>query len=185
MSHIGKEQIYIPSNIKVSLEKKENIINIESKNGKLSKKISPYINIELINDSIFLKLNKKLYSRYSDKYMKSIWGMSRSLIYNMIKGVNQGYIIRLQLVGIGYKARLSESKDNLILKLGFSHTISYLIPSNVSISLLKPTLIFIKGIDKQLVTQIAAKIRSFKSPEPFNGKGIKYLNEIIKLKERK
>jgi len=184
MSHIGKEHINIPAHIKVSLEKKENLINIEGKNGKLSKKISPYINIELVNDSIILKLNKSLYSRYSQRYIKSIWGLSRTLIYNMIKGVNQGHITRLQLVGIGYKARLSDSK-NLILKLGFSHSIRYLIPDNLSISISKPTLILIKGIDKQLVTQLAAKIRSFKKPEPFNGKGIKYLNEIIKLKEKK
>lgn len=185
MSHIGKEHINIPSNIKVSLEKKENLIIVEGKNGKLTKKISPYVNIELIKDSIILKLNRKLYSRYSEKYIKSIWGMSRSLIYNMIKGINQGYTIRLQLIGIGYKARLSDAKDNLILKLGFSHSIRYIIPDTISISLLKPTLILIKGIDKQLVTQIAAKIRSLKSPEPFNGKGIKYLNEIVKLKEKK
>jgi len=103
----------------------------------------------------------------------------------MIKGVNQGHIMLLQLIGIGYKVRLSESKNNLIMKLGFSHTIRYLIPNELSITVLKPTLILIKGHDKQLVTQTAAKIRSFKAPEPFNGKGIKYLNEKIELKERK
>ena len=185
MSHIGKEHIYIPLNIKVSLEKKENIITIESKNGKLSKKISPYVKIELKNNKIILKLNRNLYSRYSEKYINSIWGLSRTLIDNMIKGLNQGHIMLLQLIGIGYKVRLSESKKNLIMKLGFSHTIRYLIPNELSITVLKPTLILIKGNDKQLVTQTAANIRSFKRPEPFNGKGIKYFNEKIEIKERK
>jgi large subunit ribosomal protein L6 len=183
MSHIGKEQINIPLNVKVSFNEKENLITIKGKHGELNKTLHPDICVELTNNTINVKIKENYSIKNTKKDLNSIWGLNRTLVFNMIKGVNQGHMVRLQLVGIGYKAKLEN--NSLVLKLGFSHNIRYMIPNNISISVIKPTLIYIWGTDVELVTQIAANIRSLKEPEPFNGKGIKYLNEIVKIKEKK
>jgi large subunit ribosomal protein L6 len=177
MSHIGKEIINIPKNVKISLL--DNRIIAEGKYGIL------YVNIPVnININININHNKIIITPIDiNKSINSIWGLTKSLITNIIKGVNQGFIKKLQLVGIGYKAKIENNK--LILNLGFSHPIEYIIPDGISINLIKPTLINIIGNNYNQVTQVASTLRTFKRPEPYNGKGIKYLNEKIVLKEKK
>jgi len=175
MSHIGKEIINIPKNVKISLL--DNKIIAEGKYGILYVNIPVNLNININNNKIIiipLDINKNI---------NSIWGLTKSLITNIIKGVNQGFIKKLQLVGIGYKTKIENNK--LILNLGFSHPIEYIIPDGITINLIKPTLINIMGNNYNQVTQVASTLRTFKRPEPYNGKGIKYLNEKIVLKEKK
>jgi len=175
MSHIGKEIINIPKNVKISLL--NNKIIAEGKYGILYVNIPVNINININNNKIIIipiNINKNI---------NSIWGLTKSLITNIIKGVNQGFIKKLQLVGIGYKAKIENNK--LIFNLGFSHPIEYIIPDGITINLIKPTLINIIGNNYNQVTQVASTLRTFKHPEPYNGKGIKYLNEKIVLKEKK
>jgi large subunit ribosomal protein L6 len=112
-----------------------------------------------------------------------MWGMQRSLINNLVHGVTQGYEQKLEINGVGYRAALQGNVLNL--QLGLSHDVNYPIPQGIKIVVEKPTLIAIQGIDKQLVGQVAAEIRSFRKPEPYKGKGVKYLEERIRRKEGK
>lgn len=173
MSRIGKCPIEIPSGIKISQEDKKVIV--QGVKGKLERNILDHVNIEIENDKLWVK-------RKSDsKQDKSYHGLYRSLIANMITGINTGFKKYLQINGLGYKAEVKGEK--IILNLGFSHPVEIDIPSGLKISVEeKGTFICIEGIDKELIGKTAAFIRSLKEPEPYKGKGIIYKGEKVRRK---
>jgi len=174
MSRIGKQKVSIPKDVNIRF--KDDYLNVTGPNGQLQIKMFKSINLEICDDSIQLTLKKEV------KKEKAIWGLARSLVNNMVVGVSQGFAKKLEINGVGYKAHIKPGF--LILALGFSHDIIYPIPQNISITCLK-NIIKISGCDKQLVGQVSADIRSLRKPEPYKGKGIKYVNEEILRKEGK
>lgn len=184
MSHIGSKEIKVPSN--VTVEFFDNKITIKGKNGTLSLEYK-HIVIDLLSENNTSRLViKPLYTgaKKNDNKALILWGTYRTLIDNMVTGVSQGYSKSLSLIGVGYKANLLD-KDRLSLKVGYSVDLVYNIPSDVSIECPKTDIINVSGIDKQRVHQVAAEIRSFREPEPYKGKGIRYLGEVVRTKEGK
>lgn len=175
MSRIGKLPIVIPSGVKVSL--KNSVINVEGPKGKLSREIMDGVSIEMID-------NKIMVNRVDEtKNSRSAHGLTRTLINNMVTGVTNGFEKVLEITGVGYRA---EAKGNTLnLTLGYSHPINFLLPQGINVEVEKMTKIFLKGTDKELIGQTAAKIRSFRAPEPYKGKGIKYVGESILRKAGK
>lgn len=164
--------ISLKENIKVKI--KEDEIIVTGPKGELRQKLKPGIEVDLSEDRILIR-------RQSDsRYHKSLHGLYRTLISNMIKGVTKGYTKTLEIIGVGYKA--SKKGKNLELSLGYSHQIVMEDPLGIEIELPNPTTIIVKGIDKQLVGEVAAKIRSKKPPEPYKGKGIRYKGEKVRKK---
>lgn len=176
MSRIGKNPISIPNGVKCNLLP-GGCLQVQGKLGKLSFSVPVGLDVILSTDSISIKPN------VLPKNIKMMWGTARSLICNMVKGVNDGFVKCLEINGVGYKS--SVSSGNLVLSLGYSHDINYKIPDGIKIVCKKPTLLEVSGIDYQLVGQVASKIRSFRKPEPYKGKGIKYSDEVIFRKEGK
>lgn len=176
MSRIGKLEIKIPQGIEVAISK--NIVTVKSKKGQLSQELKGGITVE-INDGI-LKVNRPNDLKQSRAYH----GLYRSLINNMVLGLGQGFKKILEINGVGYKA--AKQGNILNLALGYSHPINYELPETINFTVDKPgKMITIEGIDKHLVGQVAANIRKFRKPEPYNGKGIKYSDEVIIRKEGK
>jgi len=175
MSRIGKNPVEIPNNVKAKVDNE--VVYVEGPKGKLQQKIPSRINVEVEDGKINVE-------RVSDsKKDKSLHGTIRNLISNMVKGVTEGYTKELEIAGVGYKAQV-KGKD-LSLQLGFSHPVDIPIPEDVKISVPKPTQIVIQGTEKVKVGQIAADIRVVCPPEPYKGKGIKYVGEYIKKKQGK
>ena len=175
MSRIGKRKLTFAKDIEASYLL--NKLTLSNKNGSLELIIPSILNLRLEQNTILLTRSDDL------KKTKQIHGTFNALILNMIVGLSKGYQQKLKIVGVGYKAELKQ--DTLVLYLGFSHLVYFKIPKEVKIQVLKPTIIHISGIDKQKVFEVAAKIRMFKKPEPYKGKGIMYENEQIIRKEGK
>ena len=177
MSKIGKISISIPEKVKVALA--GSIINIEGPLGKKS------LNIDLETFDLDIKEGKEvsIKPKKIDQDTKRLWGMNRSLLNNAIIGASKGYEKTLELVGVGYRAALKGKQLNL--QLGFSHDINFDIPESVKITVEKQTTLKILGFDKQEVGMIASKIKSFRPPEPYKGKGIKEKGQYILRKEGK
>lgn len=175
MSRVGKKPILIPENVEVRPEKGK--IIIKGPKGELCKEIRPDIKIEIKGKEIFI-----IPYKISSKKDKAYWGLIRAVLFNMVRGVTEGYKKKLEIEGIGYKARVEG--DELILQVGFSHPVKVKQPENIKFSVDK-NIISITGIDKELVGQIAAKIRAICPPEPYKGKGIRYEGEVIRRKEGK
>ena len=184
MSHIGNKEIKLPETVSVSLI--GNNIKVRGLYGLLDLEYKD-INIHLIseNNTHYLRIEPCV-SENSKFNKKStiLWGTYRTLINNMVIGVSQGYVKSLELVGVGYKANIIDNKT-LSLKVGFSMDLLYKIPEDIKIECPKPNIVNISGINKQRVHQEAAKIRSFRVPEPYKGKGIRYFGESIRVKEGK
>ncbi|MFI4819106.1 MAG: 50S ribosomal protein L6 [Enterobacterales bacterium] len=175
MSRISKIPIHIPLGVNIILNYKK--ILIKYLKNKLTFNINKDIEINYFNNII------NIYPNIKNKKNWSIAGTTRSIINNMIIGVTVGFTKILKLVGVGYRASI---KDNiLILYIGYSHNIKYEIPINVKITCTIKNEIIIKGCNKQLIGQVASDIRSYKKTEPYKGKGIRYIDEIINLKEKK
>ncbi len=175
MSRVGTKSVSIPSGVKVKIE--EGVIKVTGPKGELTFTIHPSMVVEANQDEVVVK-------RPSDnKFFKSLHGLTRSLIANMVTGVTAEYQKNLEIQGIGYKAELFGKKLNL--SLGFSHPILFSPPEGIKIELDGPNKIKVSGIDKQLVGLVAAKIRSFRPPEPYKGKGIRYEGEIVRKKAGK
>ena len=177
MSRIGKRAIIIPEGTKIEFN--SNVLQVSGPLGTLSLNIDNNFKI-LINDNKFNLLikNKKLY-----KKLNPLYGTTNALVNNIIKGVNKKFEKNLKLVGVGYRCMLKDNKINL--KLGFSHEIFVDVPKDIDVIINKQTEINLKSISKQSVGDFAAKIRSYRPPEPYLGKGIRYLDEIIIKKEGK
>ena len=176
MSRIGRKPVPIPEAVKVNVDS-ANVVTVEGPRGKLSLRVSPRIKVLIEDDKVKLERPTDL------KMDKALHGLYRSLINNMVIGVTQGYKKELELVGVGYKAQVKANV--LVLEVGFSHPVNYPIPEDVKIETPKPTQIVIEGIDKQRVGQVAAEIRRVRPPEPYKGKGIRYVGEKIRRKAGK
>lgn len=175
MSRIGKLPIIIPDQVNVSLE--GNTLKIKGPKGELSQKIHTHVNVEIKEKEIKVTVRQP-----EEKNDRSLWGLFRVLINNMIKGVTEGFEKKLEVNGVGYKAQVSGRK--LVLNLGYSHPIEYEVPEGVEVKGEK-NIITISGADRQRVGQAAAEIREFRKPEPYKGKGIKYIDEVIRRKAGK
>jgi large subunit ribosomal protein L6 len=169
MSRIGRLPVEIPNKVKVSI-KNGTYINVEGPLGKLEKKFPPVIELKEEGNSIIVV------KKSENKFAKSMYGTARAVVNNMIIGVSKGFVKQLQLEGVGYRAEIAGKI--LKLALGYSHPIEFQIPENIEIKV-ERNLISIKGFDKELVGSVAAKIRSFRKPEPYKGKGIRYVDEKI------
>ena len=177
MSKIGKINITIPEKVKVAIN--GSILNIDGPLGKQSLNIDTKIFDLDIKEGKEISIKPK---KINDG-IKRLWGMNRSLVNNAIIGTSSGYEKTLELTGVGYRAALKDKQLNL--QLGFSHDINFDIPENIKITVEKQTIIKINGIDKQLVGTVAAKIKTFRPPEPYKGKGIKEVGQYILRKEGK
>ncbi len=175
MSRIGRLPIDMPKTVKASFS--NGVVTVEGPKGKLSQAISPAIDVEITDDKVLVTRKNE------EKQTKAAHGLSRQLIRNMIVGVTDGYQKNLVIVGVGFKAEMKGK--NLILSLGFANDIEYVTPEGAEISLDGPNKISVKSINKQLVGQVAAEIRSLRKPEPYKGKGIKYDNEVVRAKSGK
>ena len=175
MSRIGRKPIPALKGIKI--EKKDGVLKVVGPKGELSARIPSSISLEV-------KENEILVTRSSDlKSERALHGTWRALVNNMVKGVSEGFQKKLEIVGVGYKAELKGKKVQLAL--GYSHPILFEPPANIKVETPAPTNIVVTGIDKQLVGQVAAKLRSFRPPEPYKGKGVKYEGEYIRRKAGK
>jgi large subunit ribosomal protein L6 len=177
MSKIGKINITIPEKVKVAIN--GNILNIDGPLGKQSLNIDTKVFDLDIKEGKEISIKPK---KINDD-VKRLWGMNRSLVNNAIIGTSSGYEKTLELSGVGYRAALKGKQLNL--QLGFSHDINFDIPENIKITVEKQTIIKISGIDKQLVGTVAAKIKTFRPPEPYKGKGIKEVGQYVLRKEGK
>lgn len=175
MSKIGKKPIVIPDGVTIKVSGKE--IQIKGSKGELSMIVNPAVNIETKDKEIILTIAN------DSKENRSVWGTTRMLIENMIKGVVTGFEKKLEIQGIGFKAAL-QGKDKIVLNVGFTHPVELTAPKGVEFKLEK-NFIIISGVDKQKVGQIAAEIRASKPPEPYLGKGIRYVGEVVKRKAGK
>ena len=175
MSRLAKTPVELPKNVKVSFDKVA--VNVEGPKGKLSLTLPSDVALENKENKIFV-------NRLSDtKQARSNHGTTKRLIENMCAGVSNGHKRDLEIQGVGFRAAVTGNK--LVLNIGFSHPVEYEVPGNVKVTLPKPTEISVEGIDKALVGLVAAKIRGFKPPEPYKGKGIRYAGEIVKRKQGK
>lgn len=177
MSRVGKQPITVPEGVDVDID--QNLIKITNGDKSLRQEINPSITMEFDTEQreIIVKRTSE------NKYQRSLHGLYRTLLSNMVMGVTEGFKKKLEIVGVGYRAELKGK--TLVLNLGYSHPVLFKPPEGIQI--LTPTLtsIEVSGIDKQLVGQVAAKIRSFRPPEPYKGKGIKYEGEFIRRKAGK
>jgi large subunit ribosomal protein L6 len=175
VSRVGKKPINIAPGVKV--QKSDAVVTVRGPKGELSATVHPDIGVELQSETI-------LVTRPSDaKNHRALHGLWRALLQNMVTGVTDGYTRKLDLVGVGYRAELRG--ESLHLLLGFSHPVLFRPPEGVTIEVPATTSIVISGIDKQLVGLVAAKIRSFRPPEPYKGKGLRYEGETVRRKAGK
>ena len=172
MSRINKKSIAIPSEVKVQIS--EGKVVVQGAKGSLSRSFSAGINIEIKDGRITAKGN------FDRKIIREQAGLAFALISNMIKGVSEGYVKELEIVGVGYRAQIQEKKLNL--QLGFSHPVIFPIPEGITIQTPKPTQLVIQGIDKERVGDVTAQIRAKRPPEPYKGKGIRYKGEYVRRK---
>ena len=179
MSRIGNHLISIPEGVTISMS--DDVVTVKGKLGELSQIINNSINIKITEDTLQLSRNSE------DKQIRSFHGLYRSLIYNMVEGVSKGFEKRLELIGVGYRA--ANQGQKLDMSVGYSHNIVFEIPDEVKVETEtvkgQPPVIKLTSIDKQLLGVVAAKIRSFREPEPYKGKGVKYQGEYIRRKAGK
>ncbi len=175
MSRIGKKPIEIPAGVKVSVSGET--VAVEGKGGKLSIALPPHVAVEVKENQVLVSQTDEV------REAGAMHGLARSLINNMVIGVSVGFKKELSIVGVGYKATLAGNK--LTLNLGFSHPIVYQLPDGVKLTVEEGTKMVVSGCDKQLVGETAAQIRRFRPPEPYKGKGIRYVDERIIIKEGK
>ena len=176
MSRIGKKPVPIPSGVEVKLD--GDTVVVKGPKGQLETAILGDLVEVTIEDN-----KVKVEPRNQTKQARSAWGLTRSLINNMVIGVTEGFQKKLEIVGVGYRAQLQGR--NLKLNLGFSHDVIYEVPEGIEVQVPQPTEIIVSGIDKQKVGQVAAEIRAWRPPEPYKGKGVRYAGEYIFRKEGK
>jgi len=178
MSRIAKKPIFIPNNVNITLS--EQVVKVQGKLDELTC---------IVHDSVLVR-HENSYLFFSSKIDNNIqgWaqaGTTRSVISSMVVGVTVGFSKKLQLFGVGYRISIAEDSKNLNMSLGYSHIINYILPHGITVESISPVEIIVKGSNKQLVGQTAANLRSYRKPEPYKGKGIRYYNEIVRVKEAK
>ncbi len=175
MSRIGGKPIPVPE--KVSVDIKDRAVKVKGPKGEMDLALVDEVEAEMEDGSVVVK------PLGEDKRSRSMWGMQRSLLANMVTGVSEGFERKLEITGVGYRAQMKGK--NLNLQLGFSHDVLFETPDGIEIKCPSQTEIIISGIDKQKVGQVAAKIRGYRPPEPYKGKGVRYADEFILRKEGK
>ena len=175
MSRIGQSPVAVPSGVTVDIAGQ--IVTAKGKLGEISVTLVDDVEISQEKADLLLK------PRGDSQRARTMWGTMRSLVQNIVTGVDKGFAINLEIVGVGYRAAV-EGKE-LVLQLGYSHEIRYPIPEGILITCERPTTIAVTGADRQKVGQVAANIRAFRKPEPYKGKGIRYVDEYILRKEGK
>jgi len=176
MSRIGRKPIPVPEGVKINF--KDGLVLVEGGKGKLSWNIPPGIDAKIEEDNILIERDN------DEKRLKALHGLTRSLLSNMVTGVSSGFSITLEIVGVGYRVE-NKGKD-LVFSLGYSNPIDYSLPKGVSSKIEeRGTRLILDGIDKQLVGETAARIRKLRPPDAYKGKGVRYADEIIRLKPGK
>jgi large subunit ribosomal protein L6 len=175
MSRIGKFPIELPANVEVQLSASE--ISVKGPLGTLKQALSSQVAVEKVENRLQFKVAN------DSQAANALSGTMRALVANMVHGVSKGYERKLSLVGVGYRAQAQGDKLNLTL--GFSHPVVHQMPKGIKVETPTQTEILIKGIDKQVVGQVAADVRAYRSPEPYKGKGVRYSDEVVSLKETK
>jgi large subunit ribosomal protein L6 len=175
MSRIGKKAVQLPKGVTASVDGQT--VSVKGPKGELAFVAIDEILVKMEDGGIAVE------PRSESKTAKAAWGMSRTMVANLIEGVTKGFERRLEITGVGYRAAVQGK--NLLLTLGYSHEINYPIPDGITIQTAKPTEIVVSGADRQKVGQVAAEIREYRKPEPYKGKGVKYAGEFIFRKEGK
>jgi large subunit ribosomal protein L6 len=175
MSRIGKKPITIPTGVTLTII--DNLVNVSGPLGSLSHYIRPEIKSTIENNTLQFSIGTE------SKDSKAYFGLTRALVQNMIDGVTKGFEKKLELEGVGY--RVAQQGSNLVFKLGFSHDVNVLAPAGIKFEVEGNTRFTVKGFDKGLVGQVASNIRKLKKPEPYKGKGIKYVGEVVRRKAGK
>lgn len=175
MSRVAKSPVVLPKGVQIDID--ENTVKVSGPKGSLTQVFSVLVDINVEDEHITFKPSSK------DPRGWSQAGTARSIVNNMVNGVTNGFVRTLQLVGVGYRAQ--SNAKGLTLSLGYSHPIEYELPEGVIAEIPDNTTIILKGIDNQKLGQVASEIRSFRSPEPYKGKGVRYAGEVISLKETK
>ena len=176
MSRIGKVPVTIPAGVEVKIDE-GNLVTVKGPKGELSEKISPLITVNIEDGVINVTRGNDM------KESRSLHGLSRSLIGNMVTGVSDGFVRKLEIIGVGYKA--DKQGNKLVLNLGYSHPIELLDPEGITTETPSATEIIVTGVDKAVVGNYAAIIRAWRPPEPYKGKGIRYAGEKVRRKEGK
>ncbi len=177
MSRVGKYPVIIPNGVNVAIN--GNVVKASGKLGELSFAYDDsHVVAKLENNTVVVT------PLSTSKQARTLWGTTRARINTMVKGVSEGFTKDMELIGVGYKARVEGTKK-LVLSLGFSHDIDFEIPEGIKITCASPTQISVFGADKQLVGQVASEIRDYRSPEPYKGKGVRYVGEYVRRKEGK
>ena len=175
MSRIAKAPITIPKGVNIQLQ--DNTVTVKGSKGQLSFNLNPAVSLDIADDVVQMLWNK------DDRKAVAQAGTTRALVNNMVVGVSAGFEKKLTLIGVGYRA---QAKDNILsLTLGFSHPVDFEVPTGISVETPTQTDIVVKGSDKQQVGQVAAKIRAYRPPEPYKGKGVRYVDEVVAKKEAK
>ncbi|MFW0837628.1 MAG: 50S ribosomal protein L6 [Candidatus Komeilibacteria bacterium] len=175
MSRVGKQPIIIPE--KVSIKIDGNQVMVKGPKGELSMLVAPHVTITLSDKEAVVHIENE-----DNKKQRALWGTTRSNLQNLVSGVSEGFSKQLEINGVGYKAAVQGKK--LVLNVGYSHPVEYDAPAGIEFAVEK-NIISISGIDKQLLGKVAAEIRAVRKPEPYKGKGIKYIDEVIRRKAGK
>ena len=175
MSRIGKHPVPIPSGVEVQLSGQT--LTTQGQLGNLSLVVSNEVTASITDGTVTIA------PKSDTKQSRAMWGTTRALVSNMVSGVSTGFSKNLEIVGVGYRAAVQGNTLNL--QLGYSHDIPFPIPGDVRIACERPTVVTVSGADRQRVGQVAAEIRSYRPPEPYKGKGIRYVNETVRRKEGK
>ena len=175
MSRIGKKPVPLPKGVIASIDGQT--VKVKGPKGELSVTLVEEVDVKLDEHSITVS------PREGFDRAPQMWGLSRTLVSNLVQGVTEGFSSKLEILGVGYRAAVQGK--TLQLQLGFSHDVNYPIPEGIAIVAEKPTLLTISGINRQLVGQVAAEIRSWRPPEPYKGKGVRYVGEYVRRKEGK
>jgi len=175
MSRIGKMPVVLPEKVEITLAANE--ISVKGPLGMLSRKLSPQVLVQKVENRIEFKAND------NSRQANALSGTMRALVANMVTGVTKGFEKKLSLVGVGYRAQAQGDKLNLTL--GFSHPVVHAMPQGIKVETPTQTEVLIKGMDRQLVGQVAAEVRAYRGPEPYKGKGVRYAGEQVTIKETK
>lgn len=179
MSRIGKKPISVPAGVTITIAD-ENVVTVKGTKGEITKKFSTKVNIEQVGEEIIVSIPQE---KEGVKEFESLFGLTRTLVHNMVVGVTEGFTKELEIEGVGYRA--AKQGNNLVMNIGYSHQVIMEPKYGVSIDVPSQTKIVISGVDKQAVGQFAAEVREKRLPEPYKGKGIRYVGERIIRKEGK
>jgi large subunit ribosomal protein L6 len=175
MSRVGKYPVAIPAGVQVALAGR--LLTAKGRLGEISLQLTELVDASIADSAVTVA------PRDETTPARMMWGTTRALVANMVKGVSTGYVKTLEITGTGYRAAVQGS--TLVINLGLSHDVKYAIPPGIKITCEKPTLIKVEGVDKRLVGQVCAEIRAWRPPEPYKGKGVKFEGEAIRRKEGK